>query len=78
MNGFTPEEGIQVRIDIPDETDPDHSEFHGCHGTIKVELRDQAGQETGNTRDSTIYRIKFDDGSTADFQWRDLRPPIDF
>jgi hypothetical protein len=25
-------EGDRVRIDIPDETDPDHDAYHGVHG----------------------------------------------
>jgi ribosomal protein L21E len=29
-----PSEGDRVRIDIPDETDPDHALYHGEHGTV--------------------------------------------
>ena len=27
-------QGDRVRIDIPDETDPDHEQYHGQHGTV--------------------------------------------
>lgn len=33
----------RVRIDIPDETDPDYDRFHGRHGEIVAILVDDAG-----------------------------------
>lgn len=69
-------EGERVRVDIPDETDPDH-DFHGQHGKVKRVLSDDAGRETGDSRDSVLYRIRFPNGSTVDLRWRDLRPPLD-
>jgi ribosomal protein L21E len=41
-------EGDGVRIDIPDETDPDHSQYHGKHGTIVSIIEDHAGKVTGD------------------------------
>lgn len=76
MRGFDPKEGDRVRIDIPDETDPDYDVFHGQHGTVVDRFTDDAARETGDDRDMDIYRIEFEDGSTDDFRWRDLRPPI--
>lgn len=70
-------EGGRVRIDIPDETDPDHQKYHGRHGEVVVVLSDDADSVTAEERDSQIYRIAFDSGETADFRWRDLRPPLD-
>ncbi|MCW8172732.1 hypothetical protein [Natrialba swarupiae] len=67
-------EGDRVRVDIPDETDPDFDEFHGKHGVVKSVVKDDAGTETGDERDSVLYRVEFDHGSTMDFRWRDLRP----
>ena len=67
-------EGDQVRIDIPDTTDPDHDQYHGKHGTVTDVLEDHAGNSTGDNRDNIIYRIQFKDGTTMDFRWRDLRP----
>lgn len=72
MQRFT--EGDRVRIDIPDETDPDHEEYHGVHGTVIDVLRDDAGHETGDERDNLLFRIDIDNGSVVDFRWRDLRP----
>lgn len=69
--------GDRVRIDIPDEADPDHETYHGNHGTLVKTLRDTAAATTGDSRDNTIYRVKLDDGEVADFRWRDLRPPIE-
>lgn len=68
--------GDRVRIDIPDERDPDYAVYHGEHGTVVDVLPDDADAVTGDERDSFIYRIEFDSGEQADFRWRDLRPPI--
>lgn len=48
------EVGDQVRIDIPDETDPDHGRLHGEEGTVIEVLWDDAGEETGDARDSAL------------------------
>jgi ribosomal protein L21E len=70
-------EGDYVRVDIPDETDPDHNEYHGAHGRVVAVINDDAGSVTADARDGRLYRVVFDSGKTADFRWRDLRPPID-
>jgi len=72
----TIQEGDRVRIDIPDETDPDYR-YHGEHGKVVKILDDDAGRETGNPQDSQIYRLRLESGETADFRLRDLRPPIE-
>lgn len=69
--------GDRVRVDIPDETDPDHNQYHGRHGAVIRVFKDDAAAETGDERDAHIYRVSFDDGGTADFRWRDLRPPLE-
>jgi hypothetical protein len=69
--------GDAVRIDIPDETDPDHQEYHGEHGQIVAVLSDDAASLTDDERDSQLYRVALESGKTADFRWRDLRPPLD-
>lgn len=69
--------GDRVRVDIPDTTDPDFDRYHGEHGTIVKTVDDDANEITGEDRDRTIFRLKFDNGETADFRRRDLRPPID-
>lgn len=74
MNRF--EEGDRVRIDIPDEGDPDFEEFHGREGTIVAVLEDQAANVTGDDRDSRLYRIELKGDVTFDARWRDLRPPL--
>lgn len=70
-------EGDRVRVDIPDETDPEHSRFHGDHGEVVKVLTDDAGVVTTDERDSQLYRVALETGETVDFRWRDLRPPID-
>ena len=68
-------EGDRVRVDIPDETDPDHERYHGEHGTVITVLEDDAGRTTGDERDSLLFRVELEDGGVEDFRWRDLRPP---
>ena len=69
--------GDRVRVDIPNETDPDHEQYHSRHGTVTTVIEDDAPAETGDERDGLIYRVEFEDGTTADFRWRDLRPPLE-
>ena len=71
------EEGDRVRMDIPDETDPDHERLHGEHGTIIAIQEDDAGETTGDDRDNYLVRVELDSGETVDLRWRDLRPAID-
>jgi len=66
----------RVRIDIPDESDPDHDSYHGKHGRIVEILEDEAGTLTGDERDSTIYRVRFSNGEELDLRHRAIRPPI--
>lgn len=69
-------EGDRVRIDIPDETDPDH-DLHGEHGKVVTVIRDDAADVTGVDADSQLYRVQLDSGRTVDVRGRDVRPPID-
>ena len=68
------EVGDRVRVDIPDETDPDYSRLHGRHGEIVAILEDDASTVTGDTRDAVLYRVQLEDGTKTDVRWRDLRP----
>lgn len=68
------EQGDRVRIDIPDVHDPEFDRYHGRTGTVAKTLSDDAGELTGDNRDDVLYRIKFEDDTTQDFRWRDLRP----
>jgi len=68
--------GDRVRIDIPDETDPDH-DLHGEHGRVVDVISDDAGTVTGRDQDNDLYRIALDDGRTMDVRGRDVRPPLD-
>ena len=68
--------GDRVRIDIPDETDPDHDRYHGEHGRIVDILADEAGTLTGDERNSTIYRVAFSTGEELDLWHQLIRPPI--
>jgi ribosomal protein L21E len=66
--------GDDVRIDIPDETDPDYERLHGSRGTIVEVLTDDAGIATGDEREGYLFRVELADGKTVDVRWRDLRP----
>jgi len=68
------ESGDSVRIDIPDQTDPDYERLHGRHGIVAEIISDDAGTMTGDEREGYLYRVKLDNGETADVRWRDLRP----
>ena len=68
------EQGDRVRVDIPDETDPDHDRLHGKHGTVIEVFEDDAGEETGDPRDSHLFDVQLNDGSVEQLRWRDLRP----
>ena len=74
MHRFT--EGDRVRVDIPDETDPDHERYHGVRGTVVVVVEDDADSVTGDVREAAIFRVELDSGETTDFRWRDLRPSL--
>lgn len=66
--------GDRVRIDIPDETDPDHDRLHGCRGTVVDIISDDAGTVTDDEREGYLFRVELDDAETVDVRWRDLRP----
>jgi ribosomal protein L21E len=68
--------GDRVRIDIPEKDDFDYR-YHGEHGEVIDVSRDDAGETTGDERDSLIYRIRLDSGEELDVRWRDIRPAFD-
>lgn len=68
------EQGTEVRVDIPDKTDPDFERYHRRCGTIVATVKDDVSELTGDDRDNVLYRVEFDDGEQQDFRWRDLRP----
>lgn len=72
MPRFVP--GDSVRIDIPDQTDPDHDSFHGRKGEVIEVLEDDASMTTGDRRNGVLYRVRLEDDETVDFRWVDLRP----
>jgi hypothetical protein len=57
--------------------DPDHDQYHGKHGNVVAILEDDTDTVTGDDRESVVYRVELETGETADFRWRDLRPPFD-
>lgn len=75
MEQFT--EGDRMRVDIPDETDPDHEAYHGEHGTVVDTLEDHAEKVTDDERDGILFRVELDTGETVDFRRQDLRPPLE-
>lgn len=68
------EVGDRVRIDIPDELDPEHDSYHGKQGNVIRVKQDDAEQITGDQRESYIYSVELESGDVVDFRWRDLRP----
>ena len=68
--------GDDVRIDIPDETDPDYDRLHGSRGTIVEVLTDDGGIAIGDEREGYLFRVELADGKTVDLRWRDLRPTL--
>lgn len=74
MHTFEP--GDEVRVDIPDESDPDF-DLHGEHGTVIAVIEDDADQLTGNEDDGELYRVRLEkEEREIDFRSRDLRPPF--
>ena len=69
--------GDRVRIDLPDETDPDHDQYHGEYGRIVDTFEDDASTLTGDDRDSIIYRVQFENGGELDLRHQAIRPPIE-
>lgn len=70
------EVGDEIRIDIPDETDPDHERLHRSFGTVVEILEDDASALTGDEREDLLFRVQLSEsGETVDVRWRDLRPP---
>ena len=71
---MSPEQGDRVRVDIPNKDDPDFDQFHSRRGTVVDVIEDDGGKVSGDGRDSVLYRVEFEDDTTQDFRWRDLRP----
>lgn len=51
--------GDSVRIDIPDETDPDHNRLHGRHGTVVEIISDDAGTVTDGEREDYSFVLNW-------------------
>ena len=60
------EQGTEVRIDIPDRTDPDFERYHRRCGTVVVTVEDDASEPTGDDCDDALYHVEFDDGERYD------------
>lgn len=66
--------GDRVRVDIPDETDPDHRRHHGRHGRVIATI--SSSPDGDGDPEQVTYRVAFDGGGFADLRFFDLRPPI--
>jgi ribosomal protein L21E len=66
--------GDRVRVDIPDESDPDHDRLHGETGVVSEVQADAAEDYSGDSRDNHLFFIELDSGDTVTVRWRDLRP----
>jgi len=67
------EAGDRVRIDIPDTSDPDYERLHGQIGKIEEILEDEAGEYSGDERDSYLFEVHTESGAIEHLRWRDLR-----
>lgn len=56
----------RVRVDIPDETDLDHQEYHEGHGRTVAVVTDDMDSFTVGEQNSQLYRVAFDSGEAAD------------
>lgn len=65
--------GDRVRVDIPDEMDPDFG-YHRERGEVVAVHEDEVENVTGDERDRYLYDVRLDDGTTVSLRWRDLRP----
>jgi hypothetical protein len=67
------EPGDDVRVTIPEQSDPDHR-YHGEVGTVTAVFVDDLGTLIGDPKDDYIYTVAFDadDLATMDFRYRDL------
>lgn len=70
-------EGDRVRVDIPDESDPDHERYHGEHGTVVAVMDDELGDITSNEGDGMLLRVELESGESMDFRPVDLRSPFE-
>jgi hypothetical protein len=70
-------DGDCVRVDSPDETDPDHDPSHGAHGQIIDGLANDAKIITASSQDSILCRVAFETTKQADFRRWNLRSPTD-
>lgn len=61
--------GERVRVEIPDISDPDHG-YHGEVGVITEITTDDLGEILGDSRDSRLYHIEFDDDSLGKMSFR--------
>lgn len=50
--------GDTVRIDLPNESDPDHERLHALRAEVINVIEDAASEVTGDVRDDVIYRVR--------------------
>lgn len=64
-----------MRIDIPDKSNPGFERLHGCEGTVVKVIEDDTGLDTGDERDSVLYRVALAKSEDwIDVRWRYIRP----
>lgn len=68
------EVGDRVRIDIPDETHPDHH-HHGTNGEI-IAVLSAIDRSSLDQRQAGRFRVELDTDGIVDVRAEYLRPPI--
>lgn len=52
------EDGDRVRVDIPDTDDPEFGRYHYSIGEVVEVIEDDAGETTGDERDSYLFACR--------------------
>lgn len=58
----------RAKVEVLNKIDLNHGKIHTEHKTTTETIEDDAGEVTGDNRDSRFLRIKFEDGETLNLR----------
>ena len=61
--------GDQIRIDIANKEDLDHSRLHGKPEIVVEVFEDDAGSVTGDPHDSNLFHVDIDGSNVENLRW---------